>query len=191
MRSLIITQNMTLDGSVEMLEEANWFDPQSQDDDLLAETHRQDATADALLLGRRTFEDFRGYWPAQTHDTTGVTDYLNTVHKYVVSSTMTDPDWANSTVLAGDPVDHVRTLTATPGGDIVVTGSITLCHALIAADIVDEYRLFTYPFVQGGGRRLFPGGTMLSGFSPAAAPMSFPSGVTLVRWARTRERPTR
>ncbi len=75
---------------------------------------------------------------------------------------------------------------AAPGGDIVVTGSITLCHALIAADIVDEYRLFLYPFVQGGGRRLFPDGSMMSGFVPAAAPRSFPGGVTLVRWTRTR-----
>ena len=64
MRTLVITQNMTLDGSIEMLED--WFDPQLQDDDLLAESRRQDSQADALLLGRRTFEDFRGFWPLQT-----------------------------------------------------------------------------------------------------------------------------
>jgi dihydrofolate reductase len=189
MRSLIITQNMTLDGSVEIL--TGWFDPQAQDEELLAETRRQDSTADALLLGRKTFEDFRGYWPAQTDDTTGVTGYLNTVDKYVVSTTMSDPGWQNSTIWAADPLDHVRTLVAGPGADIVVTGSITLCHALIAADVVDEYRLFVYPFVQGAGRRLFPDGTTMSGFSPSAAPRCFPSGVTLVRWSRTRERPTR
>lgn len=189
MRSLIITQNMTIDGSVEMLE--GWFDPRSQDDELLAELKRQDEAADALLLGRRTFEDFRGYWPAQTDDTTGVTDYLNTVDKYVVSATLGDPGWQSSTVWDGDPIARVRTLVDGPGADIVVTGSITLCHALIAADVVDEYRLFVYPFVQGGGRRLFPDGTTMSGFSPAAAPRSFPSGVTLLRWSRTRERPTR
>ena len=182
MRSLIITQNVTLDGSVEMLEEAGWFDPQSQDDELLAEMNRQDSTADALLVGRRTFEDLRGYWPEQTGDATGVTDYLNTVAKFVVSSTMTDPEWDNSTILAGDPVEHARELKAADGGDIVVTGSITLCHALIAANVVDEYRLFTYPFVQGGGRRLFPDGAMISGFTPAARPLSFPSGVVLTRW---------
>lgn len=184
MRSLIITQNMTIDGPVEML--ADWFDPRLQDDELLAELNRQDETADALVLGRRTFEDFRGYWPRQTEDTTGVTDYLNTVDKYVVSATMSDPGWQNSTVWSGDPAEHVEKLVAAPGGDIVVTGSITLCHALIAADIVDEYRLFLYPFVQGGGRRLFPDGSMMSGFVPAAAPRSFPGGVTLVRWTRTR-----
>ena len=99
MRKLVITQNITLDGSIEMLDD--WFDPQLQDDDLLAETHRQDAESDALLLGRQTFEDFRSYWPNQSDDPTGITDYLNNVAKYVVSTTMTDPEWENSTVLGG------------------------------------------------------------------------------------------
>ncbi|AGB23955.1 hypothetical protein Mycsm_03677 [Mycobacterium sp. JS623] len=69
MRKLVITQNITLDGSIEMLDD--WFDPQRQDEDLLAESHRQDSQADALLVGRQTFEDFRGYWPKQTDDSTG------------------------------------------------------------------------------------------------------------------------
>ena len=105
MRKLVNTENITLDGSIEMLGE--WFDPQGQGDmsDLMEEIHRQDAEADALLIGRQTFEDLRGYWPQQTDDKTGITDYLNNVDKYVVSSTMTDPDWQNSTVLSGDPVE--------------------------------------------------------------------------------------
>ena len=89
MRKLVITQNITLDGSIEMLDD--WFDPQLQDDELLAETHRQDAESDALLLGRQTFEDFRSYWPHQNDDQTGITAYLNGVAKYVVSTTLTDP----------------------------------------------------------------------------------------------------
>lgn len=185
MRSLIITQNVTLDGSIEMLEGAGWFDPQAHDDELLAEMTRQGSTADALLIGRKTFEDFRGYWPNQVDDTTGVGDYLNNVGKYVVSSSMTDPNWENSTILSGDPVEQAAKLKATEGGDIVVTGSITLCHALIEADVVDEYRLFIYPFVQGGGRRLFPEGQMISGFAPVAQPMAFPGGVVLTCWGRS------
>ncbi|ART69872.1 MULTISPECIES: dihydrofolate reductase family protein [Mycobacterium] len=186
MRSLIITQNVTLDGSVEMLEGAGWFDPQSQDDELLAEMTRQDSTADALLVGRKTFEDFRGYWPSQLDDITGITDYLNNVEKYVVSSSMTDPKWENSTILSGDPADEAAELKAAEGGDIVVTGSISLCHALIEAEVVDEYRLFIYPFVQGGGRRLFPDRRVISGFTPVAQPIAFPSGVVFVRWGRNR-----
>jgi dihydrofolate reductase len=156
MRKLVVTENITLDGSIEMLGE--WFDPQGQGDmsDLMEEIHRQDAAADALLIGRRTFEDLRGYWPQQADDKTGITDYLNNVDKYVVSSTMKDPAWQNSTVLSGDPVENVRALKERTGNDIVLTGSITLTHALIAAGLVDEYRLFVYPVVQGRGRRLFP-----------------------------------
>lgn len=158
LRTLAITQNITVDGSIEML--SNWFEPSDQSDnsDLLDELHRQDSAADAFLAGRRTFEDLRGYWPLQTDDKTGITDYLNQVHKYVVSHTMTDPQWQNSTILSGDPISEIRALKEQPGRDIVITGSISLCHAVIAAGLVDEYRLFVYPVVQGRGRRLFPDG---------------------------------
>jgi dihydrofolate reductase len=185
-RTLAITQNVTLDGSIEML--GDWFDPQGQADvdnsDLLAELHRQDATADAFLTGRQTFEDLRGYWPEQTDDRTGVTDYLNRVHKYVVSSTMTDPRWENSTVLPGDPVGEVEALKEGPGQDIVVTGSITLCHTLIRAGLVDEFRLFVYPVVQGRGRRLFPDGWGRPALRLVES-RSFRSGVTYSRYAAT------
>ena len=105
MRTLAITQNITVDGSIEML--GNWFDPQGQagadSSDLLRELQRQDAAADGFLTGRKTFEDLRSYWPNQPDDGTGISDYLNRVRKYVVSSTLTDPDWENSAVLSGDP----------------------------------------------------------------------------------------
>jgi dihydrofolate reductase len=181
MRKLVITQNVTLDGSVEMLDE--WFDPQLQDDELLAESHRQDADSDALLLGRQTFEDFRGYWPNQSNDQTGITDYLNGVHKYVVSTTMTDPKWTNSTVIAEeDPVPRIRELKTAAGKDIVLTGSISLAHTVISAGVVDEYRLFVYPAVQGRGRRLFPDGVTMS-TALIEPPRWFPSGVTLLKYA--------
>jgi dihydrofolate reductase len=185
MRNLVITQNVTLDGSIEMLDD--WFDPEAPglrgDTELLAESHRQDAECDAMLLGRQTFEDFRSYWPHQSDDPTGITDYLNTVHKYVVSSTMTDPGWTNSTVLAGDPIAAVRELKQSDGKDLVVTGSITLTHALIRAGLVDEYRLFVYPAVQGRGRPFFPLGTSTSALRPARDPMRFASGVMLLCYA--------
>ena len=181
MRKLVITQNITLDGSIEMLDD--WFDPQLQDEDLLAESHRQDSQADALLVGRQTFEDLRGYWPKQTDDSTGVTDYLSRVAKYVVSSTMSDPEWQNSTVLTGDPIERITELKSQSGKDIVLTGSISLAHALIAAGVVDEYRLFVYPTVQGRGRRLFPDGTAIPRLTLVEPPKSFGSGITLLRYA--------
>jgi dihydrofolate reductase len=180
MRKLVITQNSTLDGSIEMLDD--WFDPQAQDDELLAESHRQDAECDAVLLGRRTFEDFRSYWPHQTDDQTGITDYLNGVAKYVVSTTMTDPQWKNSTVIDRDPVRRVRELKKEPGKDIVLTGSISLAHTMIGAGVVDEYRLFVYPAVQGRGRRLFPEGFSEPRLSLVAQPTAFPSGVMLMQY---------
>ncbi|MDT5010032.1 MAG: hypothetical protein QOH57_1649 [Mycobacterium sp.] len=178
MRKLVVTQNMTLDGSVEMLDD--WFDPQMQDEALLEESHRQDEESDALVLGRQTFEDFRSYWPVQDDDPTGITHYLNTVAKYVVSSTLEDPAWVNSTVLRGDPVQTVGALKKQDGKDIVVTGSISLAHTLIAAGIVDEYRMFVYPAVQGRGRPFFPtAGPRLRLLDIAK---SFPSGVVLLRY---------
>lgn len=183
MRTLAITQNITVDGSIEML--GDWFDPTGQGEedssDLLQDLHRQDARADAFLVGRQTFEDLRGFWPNQTDDRTGITDYLNNVHKYVVSSTMTDPQWQYSTVLAGDPVEQIGALKAQPGKDIVVTGSITLCHTLIRAGLVDEYRLFVYPYVQGRGRPLFPEGVELSDLRLLET-KGFRNGVTYSRY---------
>jgi len=182
MRTLAITQNITVDGAIEML--GDWFTPQGQGDqsDLVEEIHRQDAKADAFLCGRQTFTDLRGYWRDLTDDATGVSDYLNRVEKYVVSSTLDDPEWDHSTILRGDPVEQVRALKEQPGQDIVLTGSITLAHTLIAAGLVDEYRLFVYPVVQGRGRRLFPDGWEAPTLRTVTS-TTFRSGVTYLAYA--------
>ena len=179
MRTLAITQNITVDGSIERL--GDWFDAQGQGDvsDLMAESHRQDAGADAFLCGRQTFLDLRGYWRDLADDTTGVSDYLNGVQKYVVSGTLDDPEWERTTVLRGDPVTGVRELKGPDGLDIAATGSIRLCHSLIEADLVDEYRLFVYPVVQGRGRRLFPDGYEVPRLELVRS-TSFHNGVTLL-----------
>jgi dihydrofolate reductase len=135
-----------------------WFDPLNQDvdqSDIMAAIAEHRAAADALLVGRNTFEIFREFWPRQKNDPTGVSDYLNSVEKYVVSSTLSDPGWENSTVLRGPLIDEVQALKEMPGRDIVATGSIKLVHALIAAALVDEYRLFVFPVVVGHGAQLF------------------------------------
>ncbi|MEU6664340.1 dihydrofolate reductase family protein [Streptomyces sp. NPDC046821] len=185
MRTLAITQNITADGRVEMI--TDWFDPQGHGRtdmaDVLEESHRQDGEADALLLGRRTFQDFRAYWPHRSDDTTGISAYLDRVRKYVVSGTLEDPGWENSTVLPGDAVKEVTALKEQAGGkDIVVTGSITLAHTLIEAGLVDEYRLFVYPVVQGCGRRLFPDGYEVPRLRLLES-KTFRSGIVLLRYA--------
>ncbi|TNM64403.1 dihydrofolate reductase [Streptomyces sp. NP160] len=183
MRTLAITQNTTVDGAVEVL--GDWFDAQGQggsdQSDLLEVLQRDSAASDALLVGRRTFEDLRGYWPHQDGDTTGVSAHLDAVSKHVVTSTMNDPGWQNTTVISGDVIAEVRALKEGPGRDVVVTGSIRLCHTLIAAGLVDEYRLFTYPVVQGGGRRLFPDGHQLPALRLLES-RAFRSGTTYTRY---------
>lgn len=135
-----------------------------------------------MLLGRQTFEDFRGYWPQHTDTPAGA--YLEQVHKYVVSSSMTDPAWQNSTVLSGDPVEDVRRLKDSDGDNITVTGSITLAHALLNAGLVDEIRLFVYPAIQGRGRGLVAEGTTVPQLRLLET-RSFRSGVALLRYAVT------
>jgi len=106
-----------------------------------------------------TFEQFRGYWPQLTDDTTGIADYLNNVSKYVVSNTLQEPEWERTTVLRAGLVDEIQALKSMPGRDIVTTGSMTVVHDLIAAGLVDEYRLFVYSVVLGRGQRLFTDAT--------------------------------
>jgi dihydrofolate reductase len=161
MRKLVVTENVTLDGVIDASE--GWFAPAGNEEvdrsDVNEVLREQACAADALLLGRVNFEEMRGYWPLKTDDKTGVTEYLNNVSKYVVSSTMKDPEWERSTVLSGDLEDNVRELKGVSAKDIVVTGSITLVHELIPMGVVDEYRLFVYPVVLGRGARLFEDAT--------------------------------
>jgi dihydrofolate reductase len=183
-RRLVVTENITVNGVIEFVDD--WFDPSDQDDadDLFGVMHDQMAREEALLLGRKTFEDFRGYWPLQTDDASGSTAHLNRVPKYVVSSTMTDPAWANSTVLSGPLEDEVAALKAQgDGGELGVTGSISVVHALMRANLVDEYRLFVYPVLSGRGRNLMPSGLTAEGLRLTEC-TSFRSGVVLQVYTR-------
>src|SRR5215203_3530404 len=108
--------------------------------------------SDALLLGRRTYEGFAEAWPSREGD---FADKFNNMPKYVVSSTLKDPEWANSTVLDGDVVDEVSKLRQDVDGDIVVHGSAQLVQALVDQGLVDELRLMVFPVVLGAGKRLF------------------------------------
>ena len=108
-----------------------------------------------ILLGRRTYEDFAGYWPKQTDNP--FTEVLNQREKLVASRTLEEPlPWVNSTLLDGDAVDAVAALKQQPGDDIVVLGSGELAQGLIGRGLVDRYFLMIHPLVLGSGRRLFP-----------------------------------
>jgi dihydrofolate reductase len=112
---------------------------------------RETLGTEALLLGRVTYEEFAALWPSRRGE---FADKFNSLPKYVVSSTLADPEW-NSTVLDGDVVEEVSRLKQELDGDIVVHGSIRLARTLIEHDLVDELRLMVYPVVLGAGERLF------------------------------------
>ena len=107
---------------------------------------------EALLLGRVTYEGFAAAWPTREGE---FADKLNSMPKYVVSSTLGDPEWSNSTVLKGDIVEEVPRLRREFEGDVVVHGSAQLVQTLMENDLVDELRLMVFPVVLGGGKRLF------------------------------------
>jgi dihydrofolate reductase len=114
-------------------------------------------SAGSLLLGRRTYEDFYGYWPHQTDNP--FTEVLNNSRKYVASTTLNEPlPWSNSILLKGDVVDAVAEIRADSGMDVVVLGSGELLQSLMRANLVDEYVLLIHPLVLGSGRRLFRDG---------------------------------
>jgi dihydrofolate reductase len=183
MRDLVVTENITLDGVIDASE--GWFgptgdDPAADQSDLVDTIREQREAADAFLVGRATFEQMREYWPRQVDDETGISAYLNRVAKYVVSTSLQDPRWEQTTVLRGPLDADIAALKAAPGKDIVTTGSISLVAQLVAAGLVDEYRLFTYPVVVGTGARLFAGARIPRLELVEARP--FRSGVVLMRY---------
>ena len=157
MGTLVVTAFISLDGVVqapggEEFRHANWtFDFDRGED---GERFKEDEAlgADALLIGRRTYEGFAKAWPEYEGE---LADKYNGMPKYVVSRTLTDPTWNNTRVLSGDVPTEVTRLKQEIAGEIQVPGSIQLVHELLAADLVDEIHLMTFPVILGTGRRLF------------------------------------
>jgi dihydrofolate reductase len=160
MGKLVISENVTLDGVVEDPAGAEGFKRGGWVGRIGDRGRAQVARvvlnealgAEAQLFGRRTYEFLAARWPSRSGE---LADRLNDMPKYVVSSSLKDPSWNNSTVLAGDVVQEVSKLKKELDGQIVVAGSITLARTLIAHDLVDELRLMIYPVVLGAGERLF------------------------------------
>jgi dihydrofolate reductase len=133
---------------------------------------------DAFLLGRRTYEIFAASWPNATDPNDRVAKSLNTLPKYVASTTLEDPQWANSTVLKGDLASAVRELKERDGRELQVHGSGKLVQFLLANDLVDRLNLLVFPVIVGAGRRLFPDSGIATGLALEES-RTTPSGVAI------------
>jgi dihydrofolate reductase len=162
MARVVVSQNVSLDGVVqdpsgdEGFERGGWVGR-------IGDHGREEAAgilldeargADALLFGRRTYEFFAGRWPSRSG---ALADRLNSLPKYVVTSTLTRTAWDNSTVVTGDVSDEITKLKNVLQGQILVYGSVQLVEAALQRDLVDELRLMVYPVLLVGGQRLFGG----------------------------------
>ena len=163
---LTVTTNVSVDGVMQGLggaeedrrggfERGGWAMPHfdSETAALIGQVYQR---ADAFLFGRRTYDLFSAYWGAMDRGSHPIADALNTTPKYLASTTITDPQWADTTVLSGDVAAAVGELKAKPGGELQVHGSGNLVRWLLDNHLVDEITLLTYPVLVGQGTRLFP-----------------------------------
>jgi dihydrofolate reductase len=169
MRRIIVSEFISVDGVIEDpggsegFERGGWafqFDRGAEGDRF---KFQETMDAEAMLLGRVTYEGFAAAWPERTDDA-GFADKMNSMPKFVVSNSLESADWQNSTIVSGDIVEELRALKQGEGGDLLVAGSGTLARTLIDQGMVDELRLMIFPVVLGAGKRLFAD-------TPAAAPL--------------------
>jgi dihydrofolate reductase len=160
MGRIVVTEYISVDGVVEApsgteaFERVGWTDDFTRGPEGDAFKFEETMGSDALLLGRVTYDGFAPVWP---HFEGEFADRFNAMPKYVVSSTLENPEWNNTTVLRGDPVEEVTKLRDRYERDVVVHGSPQLAQTLVEHDLVDELRLMVYPVIVGAGKRLFTG----------------------------------
>ena len=168
MGRIVVTEFITLDGVIEdpggseKTAQGGWAFKAERGDE--GDKYKLDElmAADALLLGRITYEGFAAAWPNYS-DEVGFAAKMNSMPKYVLSSTLEDANWQNSTILRGGTAEEAAKLKARTAGDILVAGSASVAHALQDAGLIDEYRLMVFPMVLGSGKRLFRDGARPSG----------------------------
>jgi dihydrofolate reductase len=149
MRKLIVSNNVTLDGRVD--EPRDWALP-GNDEEFVKHQTELLSHSDGLVLGRKSYEFFAAVWPSRSG---AFPDRMNTVAKYVASTTLKDPEWDNTQLIEGDVPEAVAVLKEQSGQDLVVYGSHELTQILVEHDLVDEYQLWIYPVVLGKGRSFF------------------------------------
>jgi dihydrofolate reductase len=158
MGTIVISENVSLDGVIEDpagdegFRHGGWVGRITDREQLAQVTLDEALKTEAMLLGRRSYEWLAARWPSRSGE---LADRLNSLPKYVVSSTLEAPEWNNTTILKGDVLNEVSKLKQALSGDIVVAGSFQLLRTLLEHDLVDELRLKVFPVVLGAGERLF------------------------------------
>jgi len=184
MRKIVVSEFVSLDGVMEdpggaEKSKLGGWTMQYWNDEIGKFKLEELFASDALLLGRVTYQGFAAAWPSRT-DEQGFAQWMNSIPKYVVSTTLKHLDWNNSRLIKGNLPDEISKLKQQSGKNILVNGSATLVHTLMQHDLIDEYRLLVYPVVLGDGKRLFKDGknTKLR----LAETRTFPSGVVLLQY---------
>jgi len=154
MRKVVVAEFLSLDG---VMDEPAWTVPY-WNDEIAKFKYDELFASDAHLLGRVTYQGFAAAWPSRT-DEQGFADRMNSLPKYVVSTTLEKVEWNNSHLIKKNVVEEISRLKQQPGQDILVAGSATLVNTLVEHDLVDEYHLLIYPVVLGQGKRLFKDGS--------------------------------
>jgi len=156
MRKVVASELVSLDGVMESPE--NWSF-QFHNEEMAQANEAGMAAADAMLLGRVTYQEFASYWPYQNSADQPFTDYLNNTPKFVVSTTLEEPlEWQNSTLIKENVAEEIAKLKQQSGKDIAIVGSGTLVRSLLRDDLLDELRLMVHPIIVGNGRCLFEEG---------------------------------
>lgn len=162
-KKIVVTEYISLDGVIEDptgMENSglgNWTGPFSRGPEGDQFKLEELLAADCLIFGRATYDAFATYWP-HAKDETGMADRMNSLPKYVASSTLKQATWGESTIWNGDIVSAAKALKAEGHGEALIYGSASIVHQLASAGLIDEYRLMVYPTILGAGKRLYPNG---------------------------------
>jgi dihydrofolate reductase len=186
MRNIVVSEFVSLDGVVEDPGGAEKFKHggwsfKFRDDQVPKYKLDEVFASDALLLGRVTYEGFAKAWPS-VKDDVGFADKMNSMPKYVVSTTLKKVDWNNSRLIKANVVEELKKLKQQPGKDILVYGSGKLVNTLLQHDLVDEFRLMVHPVVLGSGKRLFDDPAETMKVLKLAESRTFPSGIVLLSY---------
>jgi len=178
MRKLVVSAWISIDGVFDADTMPQWFSPF---DSLSKNEYIRDSIvkADALLIGRTTYEMLASYWPLQLNDDNGPAGKINSMEKFVVSTTLEKPAWNNSTIIDKNIIEEIRELKNQNGNEIQIPGSATLVQSLMKANLIDEYRFLVHPIIMGSGKRFFKDEMKTSGMKLILT-QTFDKGVVLL-----------